>query len=78
MVRTHQEGHLAVLLDLGSLAALDRVLDGELVQIEDAGDVLQVVWAGFVQAEPDERVVALAGGGESLAVRPTRPAGARP
>ena len=34
-----QEGHVAVLLDLGALAALDRVLDRELVQLEDGGDV---------------------------------------
>ena len=63
-----QEGHLAVLLDLGALAALDGVLDRELVELEDGRDVLEVGRARLVQAEPDERVVARAGRGQRLGV----------
>jgi hypothetical protein len=55
-----EEG-VAVELDLRSLVRFDRVLDGQLVQVELAGDRLELPGAGLVDAEPDETVV-LAGG----------------
>ena len=64
----HQERHLAVLLDLGPLPALDGVLDRELVQLEHGRDVDQILRAGLVQAEPDERVLVRPGGGQRLGV----------
>src|SRR6185503_14103232 len=63
----YEERHRAVGLDLRPLAALDRVLDRELVELED---VLDVVGPRLVQTEPHERVVVLAGGGQRVAIGP--------
>jgi len=66
----HQEGTVAVRLELRPLAALDRVLDRERLELEDAGDLVQIGGRRFVQAEPDERVVALLRGRQGLGVPP--------
>ena len=73
----HQEGHPAVLLDLCPLAALRRVLDRELVQFEDRGDVSQVAERGLVQTEPDEGVFPVPGGLQVPGHSRSRPVGAR-
>jgi hypothetical protein len=59
----HGEHHVVVPLDLGPLVHVRGVLDGQLVQVEDLGDLPQLDLAGLVQAEPDERVVRPAPGG---------------
>ena len=58
-----EEG-VAVELDLGPLVGFDRVLDRQLVQVELAGDRLELLGRGLQDAEPDEGAVAL---------RPRRP-----
>jgi hypothetical protein len=63
-----QEGHPAVLFDLGPLATLGRVLDRELVEFEDGRDVLDVGQHRLVQAQPDKRVVPQPGRGQRLGV----------
>ena len=60
-----EEG-LAVELDLGPLVGLDRVLDRQLVQVELARDRLELLGRGLEDAEPDEAVLAVLGGGAGL------------
>jgi hypothetical protein len=56
------EQRLVVELDLGPLMGLDRVLDGELVEVELAGDRLELLGRGLVDTEPDEAVAGVAAG----------------
>ena len=56
----HQEQRLVVALQLGPLMRVHGVLDGQLVQAEHVGHGLHLVLVGFVQADPDERFLALA------------------
>ena len=51
-----RERHVAVPFDLRPLELLERVLDGQFVQLEGVGDVGELVLARLVQAEPDERL----------------------
>src|ERR1700746_363135 len=55
-----QQG-LAVELDLGSLVSVDRALHRKLVQVELAGDRLELLRRGLEEAEPDEGICALGG-----------------
>ena len=55
-----QEQRLVVALQLRPLMGVHRVLDGQLVQAEHVGDGLHLVLVGFVQADPDERLLTLA------------------
>ena len=48
-------------LNLGALVGLDRVLDGELVQVELTRDRRELLGRGFDHAEPDEASVSPAG-----------------
>jgi hypothetical protein len=57
----HEEERIAVDLELRPLMRLDRVLDGELVQVELAPDRVELVLRGLEQAEPGEGPVAPAG-----------------
>ena len=52
----HEEERVAVDLELGPLMRLDRVLDGELVEVELASHRVELVLGRLVQAEPDERL----------------------
>ncbi len=60
------EQGLAVELDLGPLVGLDRVLDRQLVEVELAGDRLELLRRRFDDAEPDEAPVVALGGGARL------------
>ena len=53
------EQRLVVALQLGPLMGVHRVLDGQFVQAEHVADGLHLVFVGFVQADPHERVPAL-------------------
>ena len=55
----HQKQRLVVAFQLRSLMRMDRVLDRQLVQPEHIGDRLHLVLVGFVQADPDEGLLAL-------------------
>ena len=55
----HQEQRLVVALQLGPLMRVHRVLDGQFVQAEHVGHGLHLMVVGFVQADPDERFLAL-------------------
>ena len=50
----HQEQRVVVALELGPLMGVHSVLDGQLVQAEDVGHGLHLVFVGFVQADPHE------------------------
>jgi hypothetical protein len=51
------EERLAVALDLRPLVGLDRVLDSQLVQVELAGDRLELLCCGFDHPEPNEGAI---------------------
>ncbi|CAM5355575.1 hypothetical protein SVIOM342S_01957 [Streptomyces violaceorubidus] len=50
----HGEERLAAALDLGRLVGLDRVLDGQGMQLEELRDTRELLVRRLVQAEPDE------------------------
>ena len=54
----HQKQGLVVAFQLRSLMGVHGVLDGQLVQAEHVGHGLHLMGVGFVQADPDERVLA--------------------
>src|SRR6185295_9587344 len=58
----HDEQRLAVDLELRALVRLDRVLDGELVEVELAADGVELLGRRLVHAEPDEAGPVVAGG----------------
>ncbi|MGN5381204.1 hypothetical protein ACQ4WX_40815 [Streptomyces lasalocidi] len=49
-----QEERVAVALQLGTLVESEGVLNGEGMQAEGAGDDLELIRGGGVQADPDE------------------------
>ena len=53
----HQERHVAVALELRALMALERVLDGERVQVEHLRDLAHLVGVGPVQPHPGHAAV---------------------
>ena len=57
-----KEQVVAVVLELRALMSLDGILDRELVEIELARDRCELLLAGFVEAEPRDRIAGLAGG----------------
>ena len=59
----HDEHRLVVDLELGTLVGVQRVLDGELVELELAPDGVELFVGRLVETEPDEGVLALAGCG---------------
>ncbi len=56
----HQKQRLVVALEFRPLMRVHGVLDGQLVQAEHVGHRLHLVLVGFMQADPDERVLAFA------------------
>ena len=74
----HHEQVVAVALELRPLVGVDGVLDGEGVEVEGAGDVVELVRRGLVQTDPDEAATAPADaqrvlqGDERRAARPQR------
>ena len=50
----HDEGGVAVALQLGPLVLVDGVLDGQLVQVELVGDGVDLVASGAQHADPGE------------------------
>ncbi len=54
-----QEQRLVVALQLRPLVGMHGGFDGKFVQTEHVGHRLHLVPVGFVQADPDERVLAL-------------------
>jgi hypothetical protein len=52
----HEEERVAVELELRPLVRLDRVLDGQLVQVELAPDRVELARARLVEPDPDECV----------------------
>src|SRR3954453_17712546 len=62
----HDEQRLAVDLELRALVRLDRVLDGELVEVELARDGVELLRGRLVRAEPDERGGGIAGGARGV------------
>ena len=56
----NDEERVVVELDLRSLVALDRILDGELVEVELPAHALELFLGGLVEAEPNERPILLA------------------
>ena len=73
----HEEEHVAVALELGSLVGLDRVLHRELVQVELRGDGGELGRVGPVEPDPRDPVAVAArrvelgqrlGGGDALSV----------
>ena len=57
----HHEQRVAVELELRPLMGVDRVLDGELVQLELAPDGVELLFGRLDHPEPRERPVAAAG-----------------
>ena len=55
----HDEQGVAVALELRALVGDDRVLDGQLVQLELVGQRGQLVLVGAVQPDPGHGVVVL-------------------
>ena len=54
----HNEEGVAVELHLGALVGLDRILDRKLVEIELAGDLLELLRRGLEHTEPDKCPIA--------------------
>ena len=54
----HQEQGVVVAFQLRPLVGVHGVLDGQRVQAENLGHRLHLVLVGFVQADPDERLLA--------------------
>ena len=52
----HHEERVAILLDLGSLVAMVRVFDGQLVEVELDLHLLELSLAGITQGDPHEAV----------------------
>ena len=53
----HDEDRVAVEVELGPLVCVDRVLDGELVEVELPLDGVELGRGRLVEPDPDERVV---------------------
>ena len=51
-----QEGVGGVVVELGPLVGLERVLDGQLVQAELVGQLVELVARRAAQVDPDHRV----------------------
>ncbi len=52
----HEDEVAGVPLELGALVRRECILDGERVQVEGVGYLLELGCGGFVQAHPDEAV----------------------
>ena len=57
----HEQQRVAVDLELRPLVSVDRVLDGELVQVKLEPDGLEFLLGRLVQADPNEGAVVAAG-----------------
>jgi hypothetical protein len=53
----HDEEGITVDLELRPLVRVDRILDGELVQVELPTDGVELLLRRLVEPDPDERVV---------------------
>ena len=69
----HDEQAVAVALELRPLVGVDGVLDGEGVEVEGPGDVVELVRRRLVQTDPDEAAAAPADAQGVLQGDGTRP-----